>query len=555
MNCAHLDECLLEVQEQQVLSSRLVAMNKKLTLETKIRDAALSLSKANASYKNVSKQTTEQLDTANKKVEVAQRELWRVSDRYNEVQRKLLEHRAGVLSRSVRNLEKQSTPTEDTATSGYSTPNRSSQMSPVTASSVTSIQSASSKGRFDGAHLFAGHADAIGPIPRTPSRTVNGSAELEEKLQSASAALEAATAKQTEMEQELSLLRLEKEQVETSLGLELHGAEDTIKSLEQRVAKMESIEDQLQALSEEQALWAQEHAELDQTRREAMEQRQAVEAKQRELEAKQQEVESLRSRLGALEVASGDAALMEGALAVERNAHMADLEKRDREMEEMKSMWEADKANWEVERATLMNDMRETSDKLRRDVQAGSSSQAQLDECVSSLNVLVQDYGISAASEDPSPTALVTSVRQHLEDLRSKLDILAQEQEQWMSRRTELETSLRMATDKHQAVFTELEQTKRERDDARSEVRNLEMQLQVCGSLTLGRLRVTANFAGSDSCCRRCGTGVQPTSRRVQGRRRQACCSIAAYMGDSALCRSSRQQARVTFAAFQLSKR
>ncbi|KAJ2955023.1 hypothetical protein NUW54_g14777 [Trametes sanguinea] len=49
-------------KEYQVLSSRLVALNKKLTLETKIRDAALSLSKANASYKNVSKQTSEQLD-------------------------------------------------------------------------------------------------------------------------------------------------------------------------------------------------------------------------------------------------------------------------------------------------------------------------------------------------------------------------------------------------------------------------------------------------------------------------------------------------------------
>ena len=95
-----------------MLSSRMAAMGKKLTLETKIRDAALSLSKANASYKNVSKQTDDQLNTANKKVEEAQKELWRVSERYNEVQRKLLEHRAGVLSQSVRKLEKQGTCTE-----------------------------------------------------------------------------------------------------------------------------------------------------------------------------------------------------------------------------------------------------------------------------------------------------------------------------------------------------------------------------------------------------------------------------------------------------------
>ena len=81
-------------------------MNKKLQLETKIRDAAVSLSKANATYKNVNKQSSEQLDNANRKVETTQRELWKVSERVNEVQRKLLEHRASVLSYSLRSLRR-----------------------------------------------------------------------------------------------------------------------------------------------------------------------------------------------------------------------------------------------------------------------------------------------------------------------------------------------------------------------------------------------------------------------------------------------------------------
>ncbi|KAK7696279.1 hypothetical protein QCA50_000933 [Cerrena zonata] len=60
-------------KEHTVLSSRLVAMNKKLQLETKIRDAAVSLSKANASYKNVSKQSSEQLDNANRRWKLRKR--------------------------------------------------------------------------------------------------------------------------------------------------------------------------------------------------------------------------------------------------------------------------------------------------------------------------------------------------------------------------------------------------------------------------------------------------------------------------------------------------
>lgn len=111
-------------KEQQVLASRLVAMNKKVALETKMRDAAVSLSKLNATSKAVSKQTSEQLDTANRKLEAAQKELWRMSERAGEVQRKLLEHRAGVLSHSVRALERKNGTADnsDTSLSGYSTP-------------------------------------------------------------------------------------------------------------------------------------------------------------------------------------------------------------------------------------------------------------------------------------------------------------------------------------------------------------------------------------------------------------------------------------------------
>ena len=268
-----------------MLTTRLAAMNKKLMLETKIRDAAVSLSKAKGSLENGSPATTtkpdDQLDVASKKVESTQKELYRISERYNEIQRKLLEHRAGVLSRSVKSLERKTTTvttagTMDdttTTTSGSSTPNRSSQMSPITASSVTSVQTAaSSKGRFDGAHLFAGHVDALPVSPRSPARQMtNGTgsavaalsgaatAELEEKLQAATAALEAATAQHAEMARELEGVRREKEQLEGTLGAE----QGAVRELQEEVARMGAMETQLHAMAGEQGAWAEERAEME----------------------------------------------------------------------------------------------------------------------------------------------------------------------------------------------------------------------------------------------------------------------------------------------------
>ena len=78
------------------MTSRPGAMTKKIALKTKIRDAALSLCKITASHKRVSQQTTDLLNAASARFESAQKEYWKVSNRANEVYKKLMEHRAGV---------------------------------------------------------------------------------------------------------------------------------------------------------------------------------------------------------------------------------------------------------------------------------------------------------------------------------------------------------------------------------------------------------------------------------------------------------------------------
>lgn len=363
----------LSIQEQQLLASRLEAMTKKLNLETKIRDAAMSLSKVNASHKRVSKQTDEQLESANRRVESAQHELWRVSERSNEVLKKLLEHRAGVLGFSVRNLEnKMVSPPQTNGVngSGYSTPSRSTQMSP-TPSSVTSA-STSSKARFDGAHLFAGHADAVTPkISKGPLSTSDVAA-LEERLKTTKQAMNAATKQQAEMARELSHLRLEKEQIETTMGMELQSAEETIMSLEKELPRLEGLNAELEELKREKKAWERER-------------------------------ETLEGRLEVLEEKSADATQMKHLLADAR-------EQSRNELSQGRAQWEADKVRWDADRAHWEEDKAESL-KVREELDGG----------VSALRMVAATHGIPVMSGRVSLSGIVESVGLHLAEVANQL--------------------------------------------------------------------------------------------------------------------------------------
>ncbi|KAI9064871.1 hypothetical protein FKP32DRAFT_1610980 [Trametes sanguinea] len=434
-------------KEYQVLSSRLIALNKKLTLETKIRDAALSLSKANASYKNVSKQTSEQLENANRKVDLAQKELWRVSERASEINRRLLEHRAGVLSYSLRSLEKKMAPPDavngggELGASGYSTPNRNSQLSP-THSSVASAQSNASRSRFDGAHFFAGHSDAIIPTPTRQGPSSAEVAALKEQLKAAQEALDAANAQQQKLTREVSSLRVERDQIETSMGIELRQAEDMISSLERQLADMQGLGDRLAALEEEKQTWAQDRKELEERRR---------------------EVDTLERRLEVLEEQSGEMSEVQSMLARERGDNQRRLDEKDREIAELKARMDAERAAWIAEKATL---------------HAGGASKAELEQGADALQELMQKHGILLYSRDTSIRGLATSIDRHLEDLKAKMDAHAKAQEEWNAARAKLEEDIRNGLDKREALVEEVEEARKERDAAKAEARAFEARLR-----------------------------------------------------------------------------
>jgi predicted nuclease with TOPRIM domain len=210
-------------------------------------------------------------------------------------------------------------------------------------------------------------------------------AALEEKLQAVTDSLNEASKKQAETALELSLLKLEKEQMAASMETELQTAEETINALEKEISRLDDVDEQVVAFQKEKSVW-----EKDRT----------------ELEVRRQEVETLERRLEILEERSGEATEMERIIDI-----------RDQEIARLKEEWEAERANWEIDRS--------------------SGATAQLDDVHATLRTLVRDHGVELRSQNPSSLSeLVDSISSHLngfyeerEDLERKVRNCIAEQE------------------------------------------------------------------------------------------------------------------------------
>ncbi|KAJ1545857.1 hypothetical protein HK405_007604, partial [Cladochytrium tenue] len=85
-------------REFAVLSSQVSSLQNRLTLESRIREAALNVVKSTAPGDKVqAKSAQEQLASANKKVDAIATDLWKVTGKLMEVERTVLKHTAGVL--------------------------------------------------------------------------------------------------------------------------------------------------------------------------------------------------------------------------------------------------------------------------------------------------------------------------------------------------------------------------------------------------------------------------------------------------------------------------
>ncbi|CUS11809.1 unnamed protein product [Tuber aestivum] len=130
-------------KEYNFLANRIDASKRKLALESKVRDAALSLSRLYSKkgrqrrsllggVSDVTKHTDEELMASNRKCEELSQELWRLNNRAVEIQRRLLQHGAGILGMThqggVKNLPKLP-PSPNSPSGTFSSVNRRGTMS------------------------------------------------------------------------------------------------------------------------------------------------------------------------------------------------------------------------------------------------------------------------------------------------------------------------------------------------------------------------------------------------------------------------------------------
>ncbi|PPQ80493.1 hypothetical protein CVT26_004272 [Gymnopilus dilepis] len=478
-------------KEHQVLSSRHTALHKKLSLETKIRDAALSLSRVNASHgKAIAKQTSEQLDAANARVDKAQTELWRVAERLNEVQRRLMEHRAGVLSFSVRNMERKMNGSSGTSNggtsedSGYDSSNRSTLLSP-TLTPLNGLASPTAKTPFDGHHFFAGHAETIVPKPKlSPEAAAAKIALLEGKLKEAKDALASAGKKQAELSRELAMMRLEKQEVETLMEVEVQAARETIAGLEEgRGREEEEREEQLKAMEEEVSALRREREEWEMDKEDWERERDDL---LREKEDAQVDAEELRRKLEDVERRRG-----ETEQGVQRQLEDRDREIQDlrREMDDMRLRWEEERRVLEDEKLEDLARLQEEMDAARKEAASASSAELlerlteqerlqqetreELEAGLASLQTLVQTHSIVLSSRDrdsdTSLQALLAALSTHLASVHTRLEAYARSEAEWEVVRRRLEEEVRSGVERREEMARELEEVRRERDVVRRE--------------------------------------------------------------------------------------
>jgi len=412
----------------------------------------------------------EKVSAENRKVDTARTELTRISDRLIEVQRRLWEHRSGVLSYTVTKLEKELRPSTQAngGVSGRCTPangrNRSSEHSP-TSSSVSGTSRIPSK--FEGPHLFAGHEGAALPIvPKLPATT----AVLEERLKSLEESLAASRKAEEDLKADLKRVRLQKSELENSLGAQLQTAEDEIATLQGEVERMRQMREQLDERMVENRELATRNRELEAE----------VGENGRRLREAEKEMKTLQREQGKAEG-------MENVVSQVRQGAKLELDRKDEELRAIKERIAQERENWLKERQALEDEKLEDLSQLQQEFESSQTRDAttariaeeELEAASKALQTLVRTHRVLTMGEERDVPSLVAAVGAHMEALADENGKKAKAQEDRDTLRRKLEDDLRASLDRRDKLGQEVETARNEREEARRDLRMLEERLRV----------------------------------------------------------------------------
>jgi hypothetical protein len=411
-----------------VLSSRVGALQRKLATEAKIRDAAQTLTRlngSNSSPSQISRQSSSALEVAERKVAAAQTELWRLQERAANIDRRLLEHRAGVLGAALAEAERVQAKEHNNSILDTD----SSFRSPLSSASSLAVMTP----KFDGAHFFAGHEDAI--FPRKQSR----GADL---VQDSGGGGGGGGASQQELEAKL----VAAEALAQEREAQLEGA---------RIAAASKLENARAVAAKELADARTEGAsEVALVRERAGELEERVAQLQRKLES------SMRGK--------DDAAFLEERIRTLERELEDTRSKADQARRKMESAWNVEKSAWASERALLEQEQGTWAatataasgleEKLEREramweqerEELVEQAKDQIADAADELRALVQRFDIPLFSRGSGISVLVDALGRYLEKHNAQVheELLVVE----VDKRSAMARELEAAKDEIQAL-------------------------------------------------------------------------------------------------------
>jgi len=352
-------------------------------------------------------------------------------------------------------MEKKISPTATSYDSGYDS-NRSTILTPARTSTT-----GPSEPKFEGAHFFAGHSGAIIPKKRlSPEATAAEIANLEMKLKAATESLAAGGKQRLALARELSLVRLEKQEVEAMRDLDLQASQETILALEEELPRLEKLDLERQSLLLEKEEWVRERSRLEERSR---------------------QVEILRNQIADLETRSGEATT-ERLLVEIREEYQRQLEGKEREIDELRRQWEVRQEGWERERVEWEDDRENSFQRLQEMEKVGGQDEdvlqhvsQELDDGLATLRQMIREHGVASVSRGSSLKDLLEALRSHLQVVHSQIEKYKLSEVDRSATIRKLEDEMKAEFAKREAFTKELESIKKDRDFAKTEARNLQV--------------------------------------------------------------------------------
>ena len=338
--------------------------------------------------------------------------------------------------------------------------------------------------RFEGPHLFAGHEGAA--LPTAPKLPAAAAAALEERLKTLEESLAASRKAEEDLKAVLKRVRLQKSELENSLGVQSQTAEEEIAKLQNEVEQMRQLREQLDEIIVENRELATQKRELEAE----------VGDRSRQLREVEERMETLQNEQSRNE-GMGD------VLSQVKQSAKLELDRKDKELRAIKEQITQEREKWLKERQALEDEKLEDLSQLQqelessqaRDVTAARITEEELETASKALQALVRTHRVLTMGEEQDVPSLVAAVGAHMEELAEENGKKAQAQEDWDTLRRKLEGDLRASLDRRDRLGQEVETARNEREEARKDLRLLEERLRV--RIVLWRLVACTNdFTG-----------------------------------------------------------